>query len=107
MTLWLPFFLLAVIPAKITLGASLPFDVNFVSAIVPLFGVAAYLAYSKYGLTGLVSVASLFLLGLFIQLLNWIATMPSAAKNPPVVPPDKFDRIEGSGAELARKCELS
>jgi hypothetical protein len=42
-TLWLPFFLLAVIPTIITLGASLPFAVNLVSAIVPLFGVAAYL----------------------------------------------------------------
>jgi hypothetical protein len=71
-TLWLPLFMLAVIPTTITLAANLPFAVNFFSAILPLFGVAAYLAYSRYGVTGLLSIAGVFGLGLLYKLLNSI-----------------------------------
>jgi hypothetical protein len=91
-TFWQPLILLATIPTIITLAASLPFAVNLI-VIMPLFGVAAYLANGKYGMTGLVSVVSVFVLGCFFKLLSVIG--PIASRNPPI-----RDRIEGGVGSL-------
>jgi hypothetical protein len=83
-TFWQPLILLATIPTIITLAASLPFAVNLI-VIMPLFGVAAYLAHDKYGVTGLVSVVSVFVLGCFFKLLSSISVIgPIASRNPPI-----------------------
>jgi hypothetical protein len=95
-TLWLPLFMLAVIPTIITLAASLPFAVNFFSAILPLFGVAAYAAYNKYGLTGLLSVAAVFGLGLLYKLANSISATGAPRST---IPTSQSDQI-GSGASM-------
>jgi hypothetical protein len=94
-TLWLPLFMLAVIPTIVTLAASLPFAVNFFSAILPLFGVAAYAAYSKYRLTGLLSVGGIFGLGLVYKLLS---SIPEKRPSPSTT---AIDRVQGSGASMA------
>ncbi|MCI0599003.1 MAG: hypothetical protein L0Y50_02690 [Beijerinckiaceae bacterium] len=78
MTLWQPLILLAVVPTIITLAAELPFVVNFILVIAPLFAVAAYLAYSRFGVRGLVSVATIFLLGVFLKLWNLLSSTINA-----------------------------
>jgi hypothetical protein len=94
-TFWQPLILLATISTIITLAASLPFAVKFI-LIMPLFGVAAYLAHGKYGVTGLVSVVSVFVLGCFFKLLSSISVIgPIASRNPPIQ-----DRIEGGGGTM-------
>jgi len=67
---WQPLILLAVIPTIVTLATCLPFAVNFFSLILPLFGMAAYLAYKRFGITGLASVTGVFLLGFLLSYLK-------------------------------------
>jgi len=93
MMFWQPLILLAVIPTIITLAASLPFAVNLI-VIMPLFGVAAYLAHGKYGMKGLVSIVSMFVLGCFVKLLSLIPAIgPIASRNQPI-------KIERGAASL-------
>jgi len=91
-TLWQPLVLLATIPTIITLAASLPFAVNLI-VIMPLFGVAAYLAHGKYGMTGLVSVAGMFVLGCFFKLLSLIPAIGQIASR---TQPVEIGRVEAS-----------
>jgi hypothetical protein len=108
MLLWLPLVLAAMITTIITLAASLPFAASFFGAILPLFGVAAYLAYKRYGASGLVSVAGVFLLGLFIKLVSSIGSNPGDSVKSiippgpiaPTIPSGPIDPVEHSGASL-------
>ena len=65
-----PLILLVAIPTIITLAACLPFAVNFFSVILPLFGLAAYLAYRRFGVKGFGSVTVVFLLGFLFRYLE-------------------------------------
>jgi hypothetical protein len=96
MMFWQPLILLAVIPTIITLASSLPFVVNLFLVIGPLFGVAAYLAYTRYGMRGLVSIGSVLLLGFFFKLLNLISATGQIAPKTPLVRSNQADGSSGS-----------